>query len=162
MPHKPKPDPSQNATTAPVVPVAAPVTPETATALKPGEVPSEEQIRALAQQVGVMAKAANLMVSERLAIIESFQSSAFTLEHLYCASLHNEINALTRLVRQATGNDYEDDLVDIDLEAEGEKFERMYLYSRLLMEYGFIRQKMQKSRLIVPAGATPPPDMRGQ
>ena len=111
MPHKPKkPHPAQNATTAPVVPQDATVTEDGAPVLgftmpQVGEAPSDEQIAALVSTVQAARQRAQLSGGELISILESFFISTISVEHLYTASLHNEVTALTRLVRQAIGDE---------------------------------------------------------
>jgi hypothetical protein len=137
----------------PTVPAEAPQSPATATEAPGagGEV-TQDQIEALAREVRRLGQQQGMTVAERFQLLESYAATVAVLQRMEVAALQN---ALTEVVML---NGLESTMLnqDVDLQAEAARFEKTYLYSRLLMEYQYLTGKAKASRLIVPSAANSP------
>jgi hypothetical protein len=109
-----------------------------------------EMIQQAADEIRRLAAQGQQTMQDRLAILEAFMVNAAVLQHLYTAAVQNMLADLQATIAAATGDDITDPIPTVDLDEEGPRFERAYLYSRLLMEVGYLRAKAQSSKLIVP------------
>jgi hypothetical protein len=115
-----------------------------------GQDVTPEMIQQAATEIRRLAVQGQQTMQDRLAILEAFMVNAAVLQHLYTAAVQNMLAQLQADLAAATGAEVADPVPTVDLDEEGPRFERAYLYSRLLMELGYLRAKTQASKLIVP------------